>query len=460
MSGRRKLYAVMAVLAICATAGSSYAQQAPVSREEFDKMMKEMTQLRQEVADLKQERAAATQPGNADVAQLRQEVATLKKQQAENQTDAEERQAETDKLVKEVLANARANSQGTSKLLITGDASVGFNAQRNSTSTFFAGVAPRFLWKQSDQLQFDAAMDISFNSDNSTAFNLEIASATYLLNDYLVVGAGLFVAPFGAYHRDFDPSWINKLPDDPLVFSDNGLGPGSVLGAFVSGAYPIGPTKVNYAFFVSNGPALSTTSSSNAGSLDWDNRTDLNNNKAVGGRVGFLPIPYLDIGYSVLCGQASPGGSNNPDNFPNTNAFMQAVDFNYTRQSDLLLGTISLHGEWIWSHVADATYDPTGAAGFGPLNFNNDRNGGYMQIAYRPSLSSYKILRNFEGIFRYDRLDGPSAAPAGGGHEQRYTTGLDYWLDARSVVKFAYECDDIANAGGSPAYLFQYGVGF
>jgi len=307
-------------------------------------------------------------------------------------------------------------------------------------------------------------MDIGLDRDGSgastTTFSLEIASITYIVNDYIVVGGGKFVAPFAAYHRDFDPSWINKLPDDPLVFSDNGLGPSSVLGAFVSGGIPIGTMKVNYAVYLSNGPELSTNDPASAGSLNWDNHIDLNNGKAYGGRIGFLPIPELEIGYSALFGQASPGSSNNPDGFPKTNAFLQAVDFNYTRQSELLGGNIALRTEWVWSHVDGATYDPSGTAGFGPLDFRNDRNGGYAQFSYRPTLVGVGILKNFEGIFRYDRLDGPSAAPAGGGHEQRYTMGIDYWFDSRSVLKFAYECDDVANMGGSPAYMVQFGVGF
>jgi len=475
MNGRN--YATIAVLAICLAAGArGYAQPAPapapVTREEFDRAMKEIADLRKEVADLKAERAAAaTQPaataGGADVAQLRQEVATLKKQQAENQADADERMAETEKLVKDVMAKAQASSLGETKLLITGDASVGFTSQKNNTSTFSAGVSPRLLWKINDRLQFDAAMDIGLDrnpSDNSseTTFDLTIASVTYLLNDYMVIGAGKFVAPFAAYHRDFDPPWIDKLPDDPLVFSDNGLAPGSILGAFVSGGVPVGSAKFNYAAYVSNGPELSITDPATAGSLMWDNNVDLNNNKAVGGRIGFLPIPQLEIGYSVLYGQASPGGNNNPTGFPTTKAFLQAVDFNYTRSSELLAGAISLRSEWVWSKVGDATYDPNGTwtPNPGPLTFNNARNGGYAQFSYRPTLSGYKVLRNFEGVFRYDRLDGPSAAPSGGGHEQRYTFGVDYWLDSRSVLKFAYECDDVSNAGGSPAYMMQFGVGF
>jgi len=444
------------------------AGNAPVTREEFNQMMKEMADLRQEVTQLRAERAAAAQGGTAatpgsaaEVAQLRQEVAALKKQQVEDAADADARQVEIDKTIKDVVNQARQNGLGQEKLLITGDAAVGFTAQKHNTNNFEAGVAPRLLWKLNDQLMFDAGFDIGVGRDdqnnNGTSFDLTIASVSYILNDYLVVGGGLFVAPFAAYHRDFDPSWITKLPDDPLVFSDGGLAPGSVLGAFISGAYPIGPTKVNYALYLSNGPELMTGSDS-AGSLGFDNFSDLNNNKAVGGRVGFLPIPQVEIGYSFLCGQAGANGDTTISNPPN--AFLQAVDVNYTQQLEPILGTLSLRGEWVWSHVGDTTYDPAGDAHFGPLFYKNNRNGGYVQVAYRPNQASIKELRNLEAIFRYDRMDGPSAAPQGGGSEQRYTVGLDYWLDARSVVKVAYEFDHLSSGDGSPAFMMQFGMGF
>ena len=346
------------------------------------------------------------------------------------------------------MKQAKADAQGEEKLLITGDASLGFTAMKGQKSTFEAGVAPRLLWKINDKLMFDAGLDIGFNSDGSTAVELSIASATYAVCDYMVIGGGLFVAPFAAYHRDFDPPWITKLPDDPLVFGDAGLAPGSVLGAFASGAFPIGPTKVNYAVYLSNGPQL-LIGPDDAGSLSFDPMSDNNNNKAVGGRIGFLPIPELEVGYSALYGQANTPGD------PHADALLQAVDFNYTRASEKL-GTFSVRAEWVWSQVDEVTF----GAGPGALRFNNYRNGGYVQVSYRPTQSDIKVLRNIEGVFRYDHLRGPAEAPVGGGSEDRYTVGLNYWLDARSVLKFAYEFDHLSGGAGSPGFMMQFGVGF
>lgn len=166
-------------------------------------------------------------------------MTALKQERKVDQADADDRANEIEKIVKDAVAVAHENSAGEEHLLITGDASIGFVAQRGSPSTFEAGASPRFLWKFNDRLMFDAAFDFGVGRDGSgnesTSADLTIASATYILNDYLVVGGGLFVAPFAAYHRDFDPPWIKKLPDDPLVFGDNGIAPGSVMGVFVGG---------------------------------------------------------------------------------------------------------------------------------------------------------------------------------------------------------------------------------
>jgi hypothetical protein len=462
---KRYLYAFLAASAVVSVSGTAWAQtapgDAPVTREEIDKMMKDMADLRQEVTQLRAERAAASQAATqsaGQVSQLQQQVDTLKKQRAEDVTDSEDRQAEIEKIMKDVMTQARSNALGEQKLLITGDADVGFSAMKGDTSTFSAGVAPRFLWKFNDKLMFDAAFDIGVDTDpdsreSSTTFDLTIASATYAVCDYMVIGGGLFVTPFAAYHRDFDPSWITKLPDDPLVFSDpNALAPESVLGVFASGACPIGPTKVNYAIYLCNGPELETTAvgpDANAGSLRFDNYVDNNNNKAFGFRIGFLPIPEVEVGYSLMYGQASAPGD------PHANALLQALDFNYTRASENY-GQFTLRAEWVWSDVTDVPF----GAGPGALFFDNHRDGGYVQISYRPTQVSIKELRNLEGVFRYDRVEGPNAAPIGGGSEDRYTIGLNYWLDARTVLKVAYEFDDRSLGGSAPGFMMQFGLGF
>ena len=81
-----------------------------------------------------------------------------------------------------------------------------------------------------------------------------------------------------------------------------------------------------------------------------------------------------------------------------------------------------------------------GKLGFGPLNFSNYRDGGYAELAYRPTLSSNKVMRDLEFIFRYDLVRTPTQSP-GGEHEQSYEFGVDYWLTPSWVLKVAYAVD-------------------
>ena len=94
-----------------------------------------------------------------------------------------------------------------------------------------------------------------------------------------------------------------------------------------------------------------------------------------------------------------------------------------------------------------------------PTRFNNDRNAGYLQLAYRPTLIEGKLLKNTEFVFRYDRLNVSKSAP-NGGYDQRYTFGVDYWINPSTVVKIAYEIDDREQGRNNDAFFIQGVMGF
>jgi hypothetical protein len=258
--------------------------------------------------------------------------------------------------------------------------------------------------------------------------------------------------PFGVYHNHFDPPWINKFPDDPLPFGDSAIAPSSQVGVFVRGAVPAGPTKITYDVYVTNGPQLITKDPDAAGSLNFDDFTDLNGNKAVGGRIGFLPFPDMELGYSLQVSQPQPNG------FDRAHATLQAFDFNYRPTVEAISGALDVRAEWVLSDVTKETYDPTGSLGFGPTKFGNYRQGGYVQVGYRPTLVANQFLRNVEFVGRYDWLTGPLNAP-GGDHEKRITLGVDYWVAPNAVLKFAYEFDDRKVEPSQDAFLVQFGIG-
>ena len=209
--------------------------------------------------------------------------------------------------------------------------------------------------------------------------------------------------------------------------------------------------KLTYDFYVTNGPQLITTDSGAAGSLNFDDFTDLNNNKAVGGRIGFLPLPDLEVGYSIQSSDPSPAG------FERTHALLQAVDLNWRPDVAALQGWIDLRAEYVWSHVSRATFDPRGTLGFGPTNFTNNREGGYVQLAYRPAYVPNDFIRRLEFV---GALRLPEHAAERPRRQQRAPLhlGVDYWLTPQAVFEVAYEWDRRKEGGHQNGLLVQFGV--
>jgi hypothetical protein len=342
---------------------------------------------------------------------------------------------------------------GTTKFILAGWAEGMFEARNGSVSTFSASFNPIFLWELTPKILFDGRLEIE-PSGGGTNVNLVNAQISYLLNDYIVLGVGEFFSPSNVFVERFEPQWINKLPDRPLAVY-HGVLPNISVGAQVRGGFPIGPTRADYAFYVSNGPVLNSFDPRTAGTLDFNSYTDNNDNKAVGGRVGFLPIPRVEIGYGFETSKPGFQGTS----FADVRALVQSVDLEITRDSDLLKGRINLFAQYAWSNVSHAVYDPDGSLGFGPLALTSKQDGGYAELAYRPSKLDIDFLRNLEMIFRWDHL---SRDPSGLGdpEETRWTLGLNYWLSPSTVVKAAYEWDQPNGQPNENALLLQAAMGF
>ncbi len=424
-----------AVLLLTAVAAAEPAQNEPnyVSRAEYNALKEELEAIKAQLAELKKN--------------------------VEPQEKVEEKIVSLDKALQRVEEAAEGSALGTTKMLIAGDAAAGFVDAEDSSSTFAAEFNPMFLYQLNERLFFEGSLEVSIdgpdeNGENSdTDVELDSAYLSYFLNDYASVGAGKFTTPFTVYHRHFDPSWINKLPFDPLVYADGGIAPDSSVGVFAVGAVPVGSSTFNYATYLSNGPALITEDPEDAGSLNFDDYTDTNNNKALGFRLGYLPVPELEVGYSFECSRP------NPSNFQTVHSQLHGVDLNYVKDSDYLKGRLTMRGAWVWSELSEATYDPTGALGFGPLRFDNNRNGGYAEVAYRPTKSSDDWVNNLEFAFRYDRLNVSSEAP-GGGDETRWIPGVAYWITPYTVLKTAYAFDEKDEGDDNDIFAIQLATGF
>ncbi|MEY2492096.1 MAG: hypothetical protein QOH24_1047 [Verrucomicrobiota bacterium] len=447
-------------LSLWVTLFTSFGQEAPsaseyVSRAEYDKLKAEHEAMKKEMDALKtavQQMANGTAPAapaegpsnaKATVPEGKQVVSSMS---SPGPTDELRQEVET------LKTQVKETFPGATKFLVAGYGTSTFEAKSGEDPFFDATFNAFFLWKLTDRLLFEGEVEFEFEDGNTTT-NLEIAQASYLLNDYMTIGIGRFLNPMNYFVERQHMGWVNKFPDKPLAVYD-GLLPESDLGVQVRGVIPIGPTKLEYAAFVANAPDLMTTfdDPTAVGMLDFGNTANHGGHFAVGGHVGFIPIPQLEVGYGIRRSTVGPRDHA-------VEAILQSVDFNYVRDSTLLKGLINFRAQWVWSHVGHFVYDPDGSQGFGPLDFSNNRNGGYVQLSYRPTKIDNDIIKNFEPVVRYDRFNQLHTPVAF--DEQRWSFGLDYWLTPSTVIKAAYELDD-KNGGArdQDAFLLQVAVGF
>jgi hypothetical protein len=429
-----------------------------VTRKEYDELKAQLLAMKKELDTIKKEREAAPRRESSESQAVARTASKQESPQSRTVSDTHKQVTPETAPPPDHPEIALPSIQpggllGTTKFLLAGWAEGMFEARNGQVSTFSASFNPIFLWELTPKLLFDSRLEIE-PSGGGTNVNLVNAQLSYLLNDYMALGVGEFFSPSNVFVERFEPQWINKLPDRPLAVY-HGILPNISVGAQVRGGFPIGPTRANYAFYVSNGPVLNTFDASTAGTLDFNSYTDNNDNKAVGGRVGFLPIPGVEVGYGFETSKPGFQGTT----FHDVQALVQSIDLELTRDSDLLKGRINLFAQYAWSHVDHAVYDPDGSLGFGPLPLTAKRDGGYAQLAYRPTKLDTDFLRNLELIFRWDHL---SRDPSGLGdpEETRWTMGLDFWLSPSTVVKVAYEWDQPDGEPNKNALLLQAAMGF
>ncbi len=338
---------------------------------------------------------------------------------------------------------------GTEQFLLSGFVSVGLTVPQHGVSTFEAAFKPVFLWRMSDTLLAAASVEFEL-ADNATETNVEYMNINWDATDWLALRGGVILHPLDTFQQSLHPQWINKLPDNPLFAGDSGLAPEKGLGFEARGGFRTDIGKFTYSAWVTNGPSL-ITSGDQAGQLDLTEFSDVNSNKAVGGRIGYLPIPELELAYAAQYNNVTPSGSGLPD----INLILHDLGASYVTEKDWLGGRIDARVEFIFADFQDEI-----DLGSGP--FNNDRTGGYAQLAYRPTKLG-GFVKDLEGVVRYDFLTQPDGAPLAA-DEDRFTIGLDYWFNPKTVFKIAYEFDHVKDPTGlaerNNTFFFQVATGF
>lgn len=360
-------------------------------------------------------------------------------------------------LIDSLIKNStQAQVARASKFLLSGFTTFTGKFSKNQSTFSDVGFTPILLWKPHERILVEAEMETAIMG-SETSIELGYADASFFVNKYLTIRAGKFLAPYGIYQDRLHPSWINKLPTTPLAFGEDELafGPVSEVGFDFRGGTPIGSSKINYSFFVSNNAALMTDPAmpSKQGTLSYGNVDVQSKKLSHGGRVGLLPIENssLEIGFSYRNGNVGDTSFN----YKSVKAAMYAVDFSYINPIEAIKGTLDIKAQWNKAKIDKASYvDPGDPTGLTWYTFDNKRTSFFSQAAYRPSMSQSKLLKKTELVFRYAGFNPPAGAKDLMEIRQ-YTYGINYWFNWRTAFKAAYQSEKTNNA-----FFIQVAVGF
>ena len=313
-----------------------------------------------------------------------------------------------------------------------------------------------------EHVKFAAELEIEhgIRAADANEISLEFAHMDYLINEPVNIRAGIVLIPIGKFNLLHD-SPLNDLTDRPLVsqfvipstMSETGAG-------FYGTFYPGRTGKLDYEFYVTTGPCgyestgeprvneETGTKNSRQRKCASDDGLDINNGKAVSGRVAFSPMLGVEVAGSSYYGNQSPF-SYNP-------LSITAVDWTLQK------GPFELIGEAAWAYARGNSraipgntigFAPgtllTGVNTFNPLAAPPQRmQGFYLQGNYHfmPALLTKLSPKRFgEGstftaVVRYDlvNLNMDNRAESEGQLEQ-ISFGLNYRPVEDAVFKVSYQ---------------------
>ncbi len=334
---------------------------------------------------------------------------------------------------------------GNSRFLLRGYSDATFMSNDEETTFGNARFVPLFLYKQSDKLFFEGELEFGFE-DGEVEIALEYANFFYTLAPNVNFRAGKILVPFGIFFDRLHPSWINRLPTNPLGYGHDGILPTSDLGAEIRGASYLGGMKFNYSVYVTNGPRIEDgeEEAEEVGMIVHEPDEDNNNNKAIGGRIGLFPLrdQSLELGFSA---QSAKLG-NRDSELEDVSAFLYAFDWTYVRKVSFLSGVIDLKGQVNFINIDDQTYTVEEDTVTETYSFDNQSSSSFFQLGYRPTFGN-QFVKNLELVGRYSTLNTPEEAPWESESTQ-LTLGLNYWIDWRTAIKFAYQMDSVSGGHG------------
>ena len=346
--------------------------------------------------------------------------------------DTESKIANLESQMAALREDVKSNNLDTlSKLHMAGyanvDAIAGSDRQEDGFTA--ARFAPIFHFQFSDRVLFEGELEVETDENGETEIVAEYATIDLMLNDYMALVAGKFLSPIGQFRQNVHPSWINKLPTAPVGFGHGGAAPLSDLGVQLRGGIPLsGSMRANYALFTSNGPTLVVDEGDGEVKLEAEAASsNADGNFVYGGRVGFLPVPALELGLSGALGKIGVAGGHDVSDLaagePDRDYTVLGADAVYN------LDTLQLRGEFIQQTVGS---EANSAVAGGAVTEELEYTAWYAQAAYRVPDTKW------EGVVRIGDLDTPGADA----NRSQWSAGVNYLFANHVIIKAAYTVDD------------------
>ena len=397
---RKAIATSLAVFILAATPALAQTDATRIAELEAKTaaMVEELTVLRTELDKVKQTVSVS------DLRTLRTEVisATQTAQRAEK------------------AANEWKNTTAVTHL--AGYAAAGYTDQKIGTGSFSAAnFNPIFHFQYGDRILWESELEFEIEESGETEVALEYSTIDVFLNDYLVFLAGKFISPLGNFRQNLHPSWINKLPSAPPGFGHDGAAPLAEVGIQLRGGIPIGKqSKFTYAGYIGNGPKLEGEDGELHG-VDTDGFAgDADDEKIIGGRISFLPIPKLEIGLSGAFGDAAVVENDEMDfeGDPSRDYRVLGVDAAYQWND------FDFRGEYIQQDIGDQANSVAPEGGKWKT--------WYMQGAYKFAQAKW------ESVLRYADYTSPHADHS----QKQWALGVNYLIAPNAVIKMGYEFND------------------
>ncbi|HEX7414448.1 MAG TPA: hypothetical protein VF411_10440, partial [Bacteroidia bacterium] len=322
------------------------------------------------------------------------------------------------------------------KSLITGDAFFGYkfvnnrglNKANQSTFTTLA-VNPVWLWKLTDKLSFEGETEFqsSLWQEDPTATSgmavgaglaveLETCNLQYKINPYMMLKVGEFFTPYGVAEDWYHQRITDRMIDRPIGIGHGGIEAGSDMGACLQGGVPLPfGAKLHYAAALLQGQKLISDGQqvlsngvkfNNNGALDIENIIAHTTAKTWVARVGYLPVPWFEIG--GWYGSGKVNADNDKLNTGNVMAVHLGGYLSIIKTMPAIKGTVILRSQYSQQNIGDAVFANT--SGVGTYTFsNNNSSAYYVQASYRPVLAG-KVLGMFELAARYGQMTLPDQA--------------------------------------------------